>query len=55
MTNEKAAKEIEESNRINALNKQKKILEEKEEDLRILKYNLEKARKEEEEIKEKKR
>ena len=55
MTNEKAAKEIVESNRINALNKQKKILEEKEEDLRILKYNLEKARKEEEEIKEKKR
>jgi hypothetical protein len=45
ITNEKAAKEIVESNRINALNKQKKILEEKEEDLRILKYNIEKAKK----------
>ena len=55
ITNEKAAKEIVESNRINALNKQKKILEEKEEDLRILKYNIEKAKKEEDEIKEKKR
>ena len=55
IANEKAAKEIVESNRINALNKQKKILEQKEEDLRILKYNLEKAKKEEDEIKEKKR
>ena len=55
LANEKAAKEIVESNRINALNKQKKILEEKEEDLRILKYNIEKAKKEEDEIKEKKR
>jgi hypothetical protein len=55
IANEQAAKEIVESNRINALNKQKKLLEEKEEDLKILKYNLEKAKKEEEELKEKKR
>ena len=55
IANEKTAKEIVESNRINALNKQKKLLEEKEEDLKILKYNLEKAKKEEEELKEKKR
>ena len=55
ITSENAAKEIVESNRINALNKQKKILEEKEEDLKILKYNIEKAKKEENEIKEKKR
>ena len=49
IANEESAKEIVESNRINALNKQKKLLEEKEEDLRILKYNIEKAKKEEEE------
>ena len=55
LANEKAAKEIVESNRINALNKQKKILEEKEEDLRMLKYNMEKAKKEEDELREKKR
>ena len=55
ITNEKTAKEIVESNKRNALNKQKKILEEKEEDLKILQYNIEKARKEEEEIKEKQR
>ena len=55
ITNEKTAKEIIESNRINALNKQKRILEEKEEDLKILKYNLEKAKREEDELKEKKR
>ena len=55
LANEKTAKEIVESNRINALNRQKKLLEEKEEDLKILKYNLEKAKKEEEELKEKKR
>ena len=55
ISNEKTAKEIVESNRINALNKQKKLLEEKEEDLKILKYNLEKAKKEEEELKERKR
>ena len=55
LSNEQAAKEIVESNKINALNKQKKLLEEKEEDLKILRYNLEKAKKEEEELKEKKR
>ena len=55
LSNEQIAKEIVESNRINALNKQKKLLEEKEEDLKILKYNMEKAKKEEEELKEKKR
>jgi hypothetical protein len=55
ISNEQTAKEIVESNRINALNKQKKLLEEKEEDLKILKYNLEKAKKEEEELKERKR
>ena len=55
ISNEKTAKEIVESNRINALNKQKKMLEEKEEDLKILKYNLEKAKREEEELKERKR
>ena len=55
IANEESAKEIVESNRINALNKQKKLLEEKEEDLRILKYNIEKAKKEEDELKEKKR
>ena len=55
VANEVAAKEIVKSNRINALNKQKKILEEKEEDLKIFKYNLEKMKKEEEEYKERKR
>ena len=54
ISNERTAKEIVESNRINALNKKKKLLEEKEEDLKILKYNLEKAKKEEEELKERK-
>ncbi len=55
LSNEQTAKEIVESNKINALNKQKKLLEEKEEDLKILKYNMEKAKKEEEELKERKR
>ena len=55
IANEQAAKEIVESNKINALNKKKKLLEEKEEDLKILKYNMEKARKEEEELKERRR
>ena len=55
LSNEQTAKEIVESNKLNALNKQKKLLEEKEEDLKILKYNMEKAKKEEEELKEKKR
>ena len=52
---EKKAQEIEESNKISILNKQKKIAEEKEEDLRILKYNMQKAKLEEEKLKEKKR
>ena len=55
LSNEQTAKEIIESNKINALNKQKKLLEEKEEDLKILKYNMEKAKKEEEELKERRR
>ena len=52
---EKMTQEILESNRISILNKQKKLAAEKEEDLKILKYNMEKAKKEEEELKEKKR
>ena len=52
---EKIAQEIVESNKISILNKQKKIAEEKEEDLRILKYNMQKAKLEEEKLKEKKR
>ena len=52
---ENTAKEIVELNKISALNKQKKLLEEKEEDLKMLKYNIEKAKKEENELKEKKR
>ena len=55
INNEKAAKEIAETNRIALLNKQKKLLEEREEDLKIFKYNVEKAKKEEEELREKKR
>ena len=55
ITNENSAKEIVELNKISALNKKKKILEEKEEDLKNLKYNIEKAKKEENELKEKKR
>ena len=54
INNEKAAKEIAETNRIALLNKQKKLLEEREEDLKIFKYNVEKAKKEEEELREKK-
>ena len=53
--NEKMAKEIEESNKISSMNKQKKIIEEREYDLKLLKYNMEKAKKEEEDLKEKKR
>ena len=49
------AKEIEESNKISSMNKQKKIIEEREYDLKLLKYNMEKAKKEEEDLKEKKR
>ena len=52
---EKMAQEIVESNKISSLNKQKRLAEEKEEDLKILKYNMEKAKREEEEIKERKR
>ena len=48
-------KECMDAQKILALNKKKKLLEEKEEDLKILKYNMEKARKEEEELKEKRR
>ena len=52
---EKMTQEIVEYNRISILNKQEKLAKEKEEDLRILKYNMEKAKKEEEELKEKRR
>ena len=52
---EKINQEIVESNKISILNKQKKLAEEKEEDLRILKYNMQKAKLEEEKLKEKKR
>ena len=52
---EKITQEIVESNKISILNKQKKLAEEKEEDLRILKYNMQKAKLEEEKLKEKKR
>ena len=45
---EKITQEIVESNKISILNKQKKLAEEKEEDLRILKYNMQKAKLEEE-------
>ena len=55
IANEQIAREIVESNKISVLNKQKKLLEEREEDLRILKYNMEKAKKEEEDLREKKR
>ena len=55
ITKEKMVQEIVESNRISILNKQKQIAKEKEEDLKILKYNMEKAKREEEELKEKKR
>ena len=48
---EKMTQEIVEYNRISILNKQEKLAKEKEEDLRILKYNMEKAKKEEEELK----
>lgn len=52
---EKMTQEIVEYNRISILDKQEKLAKEKEEDLRILKYNMEKAKKEEEELKEKKK
>ena len=53
INNEKAAKEIAETNRIALLNKQKKLLEEREEDLKIFKYNVEKAKKEDQRLREK--
>ena len=52
---ERMAKEVEETNKIAALSKDKKKFEERELDLKILKYNMEKAKKEEEEIAEKRR
>ena len=42
---EKITQEIVESNKISILNKQKKLAQEKEEDLKILKYNMEKQKK----------
>ena len=53
--NEIIAKEIEQSNIIAAAAKDKKKQEERELDLKILKYNIEKAKREEAELKEKKR
>ena len=50
----KLAKEIVERNKISALEKEKKLNEEKENDLKILKYNMERAKKEEEELIQKK-
>ena len=55
LENSRMAKEIVNINKISALNRQKKKLFEKEEDLKRLKYNMEKAKKEEEEIAEQKR
>ena len=52
---DRMVQEIVESNRISILNKQKQIAKEKEEDIKILKYNMDKAKREEEELKEKKR
>ena len=49
------AKEVESINKIAALNRDKKKLAEKELDLKIHQYNIEKAKKEEEEMEEKKR
>lgn len=48
------AKEIVENNKISAQNKERLLQEEKENDLKLLKYNMEKAKEEEEEIKKKK-
>ena len=55
LENLRLAKEIENINKVSELNRGKKRLMEKEEDLKRLKYNMEKAKKEEEEIAEKKR
>jgi hypothetical protein len=53
--NEQSAKEIEETNKISALKKQKQLLKEREEDFKILKYNIEKAKKRRRRIKRKKK
>jgi len=55
LENARLAKEIVNINKISALNRDKKKLLEKEEDLKRLKYNMEKAKKEEEELAEQKR
>ena len=55
MENLRLAKEIDKINKITQFNKEKKKLLEKEEDLNRLKYNMERAKKEEEEIAERKR
>jgi hypothetical protein len=55
LENARLAKEIVNINKISALNRDKKKLLEREEDLKILKYNMEKAKKEEEELAETKR
>ena len=55
LENSRMAKEIVNINKISALNREKKKLFEKEEDLKRLKYNMEKAKKEEEELAEQKR
>ena len=52
---ERLAKEVESINKISALNRDKKKLAEKELDLKIHQYNIEKAKKEEEELAERKR
>ena len=48
------AKEIVERNKLSSIEKEKKINEEKENDLKILKYNIERKKKEEEELMQKK-
>ena len=53
--NEIRIKEFLEANRISILNKEKRKKEEKEEDIKIYEYNIEKAKKEEEMFQEKKR
>ena len=55
LENARLAKEIENINKIASLNKEKKKLAEKELDLQIQKYNIEKIKKEEEELQERKR
>ena len=55
LENSRLAKEIVSINKISALNRDKKKLLEREEDLKRLKYNMERAKKEEEELAEQKR